>query len=149
MDLNSNNSSISRPGGWALLRRNRAAMMSLYALGFLALVALVGPLLMPESLKSTSSGQFLPPGSGSNVLGTDLNGQDLFYRVISGARVSLGIGIAGAFISLVIGTLYGMVSGYAGGKIDGFMMRTVEVLYSVPRILFIMILIAALDDYVK
>jgi oligopeptide transport system permease protein len=140
---------ISRPDGWALLRRNRAAMLSLYTLGFLALAALVGPMLMPEALKSTSDAQFLPPQSAGHVLGTDLNGQDLFYRLLSGARVSLGIGVAGAFLSLVIGTLYGMVSGYAGGKVDAFMMRATEVLQSVPRILFIMILIAALDDRVK
>jgi oligopeptide transport system permease protein len=141
--------SISRPDGWALLKRNRTAMVSLYALGLLALVALVVPFFLPAGLKTTSGEMFLPPLSGVHVCGTDLNGQDLFYRLLSGARVSLGIGVAGAFISLVIGTLYGMVSGYAGGKVDGFMMRTVEVLYSVPRILFIMILIAALDDYVK
>lgn len=140
---------ISRPDGWALLRRNRAAMLSLYTLGFLAFAALVGPMLMPEALKSTSDAQFLPPQSAVHVLGTDLNGQDLFYRLLSGARVSLGIGVAGAFLSLVIGTLYGMVSGYAGGKVDAFMMRATEVLQSVPRILFIMILIAALDDRVK
>jgi len=140
---------ISRPDGWALLRRNRVAMLSLYTLGFLALAAIIGPMLMPEDLKSTSDGQFLPPRSGEHLLGTDLNGQDLFYRLLSGARVSLGIGVAGAFISLVIGTLYGMISGYAGGKVDAFMMRATEVLQSVPRILFIMILIAVFDDRVK
>jgi peptide/nickel transport system permease protein/oligopeptide transport system permease protein len=140
---------IPRPDGWALLRRNRVAMLSLYTLGFFALAAIVGPMLMPEALKSTSDGQFLPPRSGMHLLGTDLNGQDLFYRLLSGARVSLGIGVAGAFISLVIGTLYGMISGYAGGKVDAFMMRATEVLQSVPRILFIMILIAVLDDRVK
>lgn len=140
---------ISRPNGWALLRRNRAALFSLYALVLLTLMAVVVPLFLPAELKTTSDGQFLPPLTGSHLLGTDLNGQDLFYRLLGGARVSLGIGLAGAFISLVIGTLYGMISGYAGGKVDGLMMRVVEVLYSVPRILFIMILIAALDDHVK
>ena len=140
---------ISRPDGWAMLRRNRAAMLSLGTLGFLALAAVVGPMLLPEALKTTSNSPFLPPRSGEHLLGTDVNGQDLFYRLLSGARVSLGIGVAGAFLSLVIGTLYGMISGYAGGKVDAFMMRATEVLQSIPRILFIMILIAALDDYVK
>jgi len=140
---------ISRPDGWALLKRNRPAMMSLWMLVLLAGVALVGPLLLPDSLKTTSNDLFLAPLQGGHVCGTDLNGQDLFYRLLSGARVSLGIGLAGACISLVIGTLYGMISGYAGGRVDGLMMRVIEVLYSVPRILFIMILIAALDDYVK
>lgn len=141
--------SLSRPDGWALLRRNRAAMISLGVLGIMVIAAVVGPVMMPEALKSTSDAQFLPPRSPGHALGTDVNGQDLFYRLLSGARVSLGIGVAGAFMSLVIGTLYGMLSGYAGGRVDGFMMRVIEVLQSVPRILFIMILIAGLDDHVK
>jgi oligopeptide transport system permease protein len=124
-------------------------MLSLYTLGLFALAAILGPMLIPEALKSTSDAQFLPPRSAAHLLGTDLNGQDLFYRLLSGARVSIGIGVAGAFLSLIIGTLYGMVSGYAGGKVDAFMMRATEVLQSVPRILFIMILIAVLDDRVK
>jgi len=140
---------FARPDGWTLLRRNRLAMGSLVLLGGLALAAAIGPALLPEALKSTSEAQFLPPRTGNHWLGTDVNGQDLFYRLLSGARVSLGIGLAGAFLSLVIGTLYGMISGYAGGRLDGFMMRTTEVLQSVPRILFIMILIATLDDHVK
>jgi peptide/nickel transport system permease protein/oligopeptide transport system permease protein len=78
-----------------------------------------------------------------------VNGQDLLYRLVSGARVSLGVGIAGALISLVVGTLYGMVSGFAGGRVDALMMRALDVIYSVPRILFIMIFIAALDPYLK
>lgn len=141
--------SLSRPDGWAVLRRNRAAMISLGVMGIVVIAAIVGPMMMPEALKSTSEAQFLPPRSPSHALGTDVNGQDLFYRLLSGARVSLGIGVAGAFLSLVIGTLYGMVSGYSGGRVDAFMMRAIEVLQSVPRILFIMILIAALDDHVK
>jgi oligopeptide transport system permease protein len=125
------------------------AMASLATLVLLVLVAIVGPMMIPDALKSTSDAQFLRPRSTGHLLGTDVNGQDLFYRLLSGARVSMGIGVAGALLSLVIGTLYGMISGYAGGRIDAVMMRATEVLQSVPRILFIMILIAALDDHVK
>lgn len=146
---------IARPNGWQILKRNRAAVLSLWFLAGLTLVALALPPLLPDALKSTSSASFVPPleraleTASLHVLGTDVNGQDMLYRLLSGARVSLGVGLVGALISLVIGTLYGMVSGYAGGRVDAFMMRAVEVLQSVPRILFIMILIAALDDYVK
>ncbi len=140
--------SIARPDGWQVLQRNRAALIALGFLVVLSLVAIVVPMLLPEDLKLTSSNSFVPP-SAAHFLGTDVNGQDMLYRLLSGARVSLGVGLVGALISLVIGTLYGMISGYVGGRIDGVMMRTVEVLQSVPRILFIMILIAALDDYVK
>jgi oligopeptide transport system permease protein len=139
---------IARPDGWQILKRNRAAIIALGFLAGLSLIAIVVPMLLPESLKVTSSDSFVPPSS-QHFLGTDVNGQDMLYRVLAGARVSLGVGLVGALISLVIGTLYGMISGYAGGRVDALMMRTVEVLQSVPRILFIMILIAALDDYVK
>jgi len=139
---------IARPDGWQILKRNRAAIIALGFLAGLSLIAIVVPMLLPVSLKVTSSASFVPPSS-QHLLGTDVNGQDMLYRLLAGARVSLGVGLVGALISLVIGTLYGMISGYAGGRIDALMMRTVEVLQSVPRILFIMILIAALDDYVK
>lgn len=139
---------IARPGGWQILRCNRAAIIALYFLAALSLIAVVVPALLPASLKITSSASFVPPSS-QHLLGTDVNGQDMLYRLLAGARVSLGVGIVGALISLVIGTLYGMISGYMGGRMDAFMMRAIEVLQSVPRILFIMILIAALDDHVK
>lgn len=143
-----------RPGGWQVLKRNRTAMLALAFLAGLTGVSLVLPWLLPAALKETSAGTFLPPmalaGDGMrHWLGTDVNGQDLLYRLVSGARVSLGVGIAGALISLVVGTLYGMVSGFAGGRVDALMMRALDVIYSVPRILFIMIFIAALDPYLK
>ena len=143
-----------RPGGWQVLKRNRTAMLALAFLAGLTGVALVLPWLLPAALKETSAGTFLPPmalaGDGlRHWLGTDVNGQDLLYRLVSGARVSLGVGIAGALISLVVGTLYGMVSGFAGGRVDALMMRALDVIYSVPRILFTMTFIAALDPYLK
>ncbi|MFZ4595617.1 MAG: ABC transporter permease [Verrucomicrobiaceae bacterium] len=144
----------ARPDGWTLIKRNRAAMLSLWFLGIVGLAAIVVPVLLPEALKQTSGGTFLPPLSRSaegllHVCGTDVNGQDLFYRLLTGAQVSLGIGIVGAVLSLIVGTLYGMVAGFAGGRIDGLMMRIIDIIYSVPRILFIMIFIAALDDHFK
>lgn len=144
----------ARPDGWTLIKRNRPAMLSLWFLGIVGLAAIVVPVLLPEALKQTSGGTFLPPLSRSaegwlHVCGTDVNGQDLFYRLLTGAQVSLGIGIVGAVLSLIVGTLYGMVAGFAGGRIDGLMMRIIDIIYSVPRILFIMIFIAALDDHFK
>ncbi len=146
---------ISRPGGWAIVRRNRPAMVSLIFLAVVVLVSFTLPFFLPESLKSTSSSTFLPPlaldqESGlRHLCGTDVNGQDLFYRLLTGAQVSLGVGMIGAVISLFIGTAYGMVSGFFGGRVDGFMMRAVDMLYAVPRILFIMIFIAAFDSVLK
>ena len=145
----------TRPDGWALIKRNHPAMVSLWFLGFVAAAAVFVPWFLPQALKETSSGSFLPPlspaaaGGLTHLCGTDVNGQDLFYRLLTGAQVSLGIGLLGALLSLFVGTLYGMVSGFAGGRTDEVMMRVVDVIYSVPRILFIMIFIAALDPWFK
>lgn len=154
-EASTRHASLHRPGGWQIVRRNRPAMLSLTFLTALALLALLGPPLMPEALKTTSEGAFLPPLSRgvnapvTHLLGTDKNGQDLCYRLLSGARVSLGVGLSGAAISLVIGTLYGMFSGFAGGRVDAVLMRAIDLLYAVPRILFIMIFIAAFDGLLK
>lgn len=144
----------SNPSGWAVLKRNGRAMLALWFLVGVVVTAIAGPLLMPEALSQPSEAVFLPPLQNSStgalhLCGTDVNGQDVFYRLLSGARVSLGIGLVGALVSLIVGTIYGMVAGYAGGKVDEAMMRGVDILYSVPRILFIMIFIAALDSEFK
>lgn len=144
----------SRPDGWALVRRNKPAMVSLVFFILVVLAAFIVPAFLPDALKGTSEGIFLPPlspspGGGLHLCGTDNNGQDLFYRMLTGARVSLGVGIAGAFISLCIGTAWGMISGFCGGRVDALMMRVVDMLYAVPRILFIMIFIAAFDSVCK
>jgi peptide/nickel transport system permease protein/oligopeptide transport system permease protein len=89
--------------------------------------------------------QHAPP-SWEHWFGTDLNGRDVLYRVLLGLRISFVVGLAGATVSLCIGTLYGLIAGYAGGRVDAFMMRLVDVLYSVPRLIFILILINALNE---
>jgi oligopeptide transport system permease protein len=143
------------PNGWDVLKRNRVAMVSLWFLVFVALVAIVIPFFLPGELKGTSDASFSAPMSPSadgkhvHFLGTDVNGQDLFYRLLMGAQVSLGVGVVAALVSLLIGGVYGMVSGYAGGRVDGGMMRLVDILNSVPSLLFVMIFISAFDGHFK
>lgn len=78
-------------------------------------------------------------------LGSDLLGRDLLTRCLMGGAVSLGVGLAAAAISVLIGTLYGAVSAYAGGRIDAVMMRIVDVLYGLPYILLVILLALAAD----
>ncbi len=81
--------------------------------------------------------------------GTDANGRDQLYRVLSGGRVSILIALCAAVVSLTIGTVVGMISGFHGGRVDSCIMRTVDVLYALPRVLFALVLIAVLDEPVR
>lgn len=79
------------------------------------------------------------------VLGTDALGRSMLARCLLGGAISLGIGLAAAAIAVVIGTLWGLISGYAGGRTDAFMMRIVDVLYGLPYILLVLLLVVAVD----
>jgi peptide/nickel transport system permease protein/oligopeptide transport system permease protein len=113
-----------------------------------ALAAAIGPELFPESYREPGPLQYSPP-TWQHPFGTDLNGRDVLYRVLLGARISLVVGLAGAAVSLFIGTAYGLVAGYCGGKVDNLMMRLVDIMYSVPRLIFILIFINAFDGHLR
>jgi len=95
-----------------------------------------------------SDDQFQPP-SARHWFGTDVHGRDLFSRVLYGAQISLLVGVVGAGVSLVIGVLWGAIAGYAGGRTDSAMMRFVDVLYSLPSIIFVIVLITTLEGLFK
>lgn len=78
---------------------------------------------------------------GYHFFGTDASGRDLLVRTAIGGRISLLVGIAGAFISVTIGTIYGAISGYVGGKTDMLMMRFLEILSSFPFMFFVILLV--------
>ena len=109
------------------LRLSRLAWASAIVLGLVTLGAIFIPMILPAADSQPSPAQFLPPGSPGHLLGTDLNGRDLLYRLFTGARISLLVGLAGALVSLFVGTTYGIIAGYAGGRLDNFMMRVVDV----------------------
>ena len=142
-------SNAANPSAWQrLLAKGGAARWSLVVLATVLLAAVFGPMLLPDSARELSANQFAAP-SWVHPFGTDLHGQDMLYRVLSGARVSLAVGGAGALIAFFIGTAYGLVAGYAGGKTDGAMMRFVEILYAVPRLIILLIAINAFDSRMK
>src|SRR5947209_2327976 len=128
------------PGALRRLQRNRVALATLAVLAFVTLAAIVGPALFPAGFADVTKNQFAQP-SAQHPFGTDLNGRDVLYRVLEGARISLLVGVSGALISLFVGTAYGLIAGYAGGKTDGVMMRAVEILYAIPRLIIILIFI--------
>ncbi|PYM13039.1 MAG: ABC transporter permease [Verrucomicrobia bacterium] len=145
---------------WRRFRRNRLATASGLFLFVVVLLALVWPLFerpgiashLPKALTwpptTLSDAQFQPPGAG-HWFGTDVHGRDLLSRVIYGARISLLIGAFGAAVSLAIGVSWGAIAGYAGGRADSVMMRVVDVLYSLPNIIFVIVLIATFENPMK
>jgi len=129
-----------RARAWRRFRRNTPAVVSLGFLCALVLLVLVWPLLTPYGVNAITDAQFLPP-SGQHWFGTDVHGRDLLTRVVYGARVSLLVGAVGAGVAFVIGVTWGAVSGYLGGRVDAAMMRIVDVLYSLPSIIFVIVLL--------
>lgn len=123
-------------------------MLSLLVLVLVAVAAGIGPYLLPATDANVTQASFLPP-SQIHPFGTDLNGRDLLYRVLLGAQISLLVGIAGAVVSFALGTTYGMIAGYLGGSVDSLMMRLVDILYAIPRLIFLLILISAIDPMLR
>jgi oligopeptide transport system permease protein len=124
--------------------KNPAAVASAGILLVISIAVIVGPLLLPASCVEPGPHSFVPP-SLQHPFGTDLNGRDLLYRALAGGRISLLVGFCGAFVSLFIGAAYGLIAGYCGGRLDNLMMRVVDILYSIPRLIFILICINAFN----
>ncbi|MBN1429938.1 MAG: ABC transporter permease [Anaerolineae bacterium] len=140
------------------LVRNRAAVLGGIIVFLLILMAISAPLIAVKSYETqvlTDENKApewvvaLFPTMKSYVkisadypLGADYVGRDIFSRIVYGARVSLTVAFIGPLISLIIGVIYGAVSGYFGGRVDNIMMRIVDVLYAFPSILFIILLMA-------
>jgi peptide/nickel transport system permease protein/oligopeptide transport system permease protein len=133
---------------WRRFKRNRTAVASVAFLLALAAFILTYPLLSHYKPDALSDAQFQPPGS-EHLLGTDAHGRDLLVRLCYGAQISFVVGIVGAVVSLVIGVLWGAIAGYVGGRTDGAMMRFVDVLYSMPTIIFAMVLMSAVEPSLK
>lgn len=128
--------------------RNRPALISAIVLIAITLLVLIWPLTSPYSPIALSDAQSQPPAT-KHWFGTDVHGRDLMARVFYGARISLLVGVVGAAVSLVIGVLWGAVAGYLGGRWDSVMMRIVDVLYSLPSIIFVIVLITTMETMLK
>lgn len=134
------------------LLKKPAFILALSVLIVTALAAVFGPSLLPAQFAQPSPDknlQFLPPLAHGHLLGTDLNGRDLLYRILIGARVSLLIGLSGALLSLVVGVGYGLLAGYLGGKYDLGMMRLIEVINAVPRLILVVVLVSMVEGPFK
>ncbi len=129
---------------WRRLKKNKVAMVSLIIVILLILFAFVGPLFFEHDYTTQVRGDENIDPSWQYPFGTDNLGRDLLVRTMFGTRVSLIVGIAASLIVLVIGSTYGAISGYFGGRVDDVMMRLVELIYAIPDILVVLLLSTAL-----
>lgn len=126
---------------WRKFRKNKMAVIGLIFI----VIMLIGSVFVPMFSKYTFDQQNLAEKnllpSLAHPFGTDKLGRDIFLRIFYGGRVSLSIGFATAFINLIIGIVYGGIAGYVGGKVDMVMMRIVDIIYSVPTLLYTVLIL--------
>ncbi|NLI23046.1 MAG: ABC transporter permease [Clostridiales bacterium] len=147
------------------LSRNRLAMVCVVLILVVALVAFLVPQFYPYSYtKQDVTSKYLHPFEYSakeqakidkgvavfpHIMGTDALGRDYAIRVIYGTRISLLVGIFSALIVIVIGIIYGSISGYFGGRVDNVMMRVVDIIYALPDVLIVILLSVAIKEMVS
>ncbi len=116
------------------------AVVGAAVVAVLAVLAIFAPLIAPRGFADTSlPDNYAAPGA-EFLMGADILGRDVFSRLLFGARVSLGVGLAGAVSAAIIGIAYGAVSGYFGGRVDAWMTRLLDLLYGIPAVLVIILL---------
>lgn len=128
---------------WRRLKANKVALVSMIIILIVILLAVFYPSFSKYAYDQNDLSMTNMKPSAAHLFGTDGLGRDIFVRVMYGARYSLIIGISAAVINIIIGVIYGGISGFAGGKVDNFMMRIVDVLYSIPLTIYVIIFMAA------
>lgn len=135
---------------WRRLLKNKLAVFGLVVIVFMLFAVTVGPAIIQALTGYTYDFQptdtnlikSMPP-SWTHPMGTDDLGRDILARVLQGGRISLMVGIISTIVSLIVGVTYGAISGYLGGRIDNLMMRIVDILYSIPYILIVIVLLSS------
>lgn len=122
------------------LFKNKAAVAGAIVLLILIVLAAFAPWIAPYPYAYQNLDLGASPPSSVHLLGTDVLGRDLLSRILYGARISLLVGFIATTVALIIGVSWGIIAGYAGGKIDSAMMRIVDILYGLPFIIFIILL---------
>ena len=128
---------------WRRLKANKVALISLIIIFLVILLAIIVPIVSPYGYAETNHKLNNQGPTLQHIFGTDAIGRDIFVRVMYGARYSLIIGFSAAAINLVVGVLYGGIAGFVGGKVDNIMMRIVDVLYSIPTMIYVVLIMVA------
>lgn len=126
------------------LRKNKLALVSLWFIVLLVLVAIFGPYLLPYSYAQQNYDLVTQGPSWAHPMGTDQLGRDVLTRLVFGARVSLTVGIVVQLVIVAIGVPLGAIAGYFGGWLDNLIMRVVDVFYALPNLLFVIVIMTFL-----
>lgn len=142
---------------WRRLLKNKLAVFGMFVVAVITVASVFGPFVIKQLTGVTpdyipadpallrSNPPFTAPDgsfSWTHPMGTDNQGRDLLARVLQGGQISLMVGIISTLVSLLIGVSYGAIAGYLGGRIDNLMMRAVDVLYSLPYIIIVIVLLS-------
>lgn len=119
-------------------RKHKLAVVSLYFLGIMILLAILAPIIAPYNPNQVST-SFSAPPSADHLLGTDQIGRDMFSRLLYATRISLFVGFAATVISTFIGVILGLIAGYFGGLADIIIMRITDTIMSFPYILLVLV----------
>lgn len=122
------------------ISKEPVTLFSLCSVFLILVCAVLGPLLAPYSYSEQDLLNILSPPCGKYLLGTDQLGRDLLSRLLYGSGISMFVAVTTSITALIVGTIYGAISGYAGGRTDMVMMRIVDVIYSFPDLLLIILL---------
>ncbi len=126
---------------------NSLAVVAVYVIGLLYLVAVLAPILAPQdpaAIENVLATRYLAP-SAQHLFGTDEFGRDLFSRAVYGARVSLSVGLLAVIVAVAVGTIYGSVAGFVGGWIDNLLMRLVDVIIAFPTFFLMLTLVGVFE----
>jgi len=143
---------IARPNltalqdGWIRLRKNKAAVVSLFILVILVLLAIFGPIFAKNAYYVTDYAHTYQNPSLAHPFGTDQFGRDQWVRIWQGTRISLLIAVAAAFLDLFVGVTFGAVSALFGGKVDAVMQRIIEVLVGIPQLIIVILLMMVMPS---
>ena len=121
-------------------REHRLAMVALGIVVALALLSAFAPIVSPYDPNKTNLFQIFESPSIAHPMGTDSLGRDLATRILCGGRVSLAVGVLAALLAITVGAIVGVAAGFYGGLVDGVSMRSVDVLLSIPRLFFLVLL---------
>jgi ABC-type dipeptide/oligopeptide/nickel transport system permease subunit len=125
---------------WRRFRRHRVAYVGFFFFVFLLLLVIFGPLVVPYQLDQVSLAERMHTPSPRHWFGTDELGRDTWVRIMYGGRVSLAVGLIVGFSTVILGGLIGILAGYVGGVLDNALMRMVDTIYTIPRIVLLLVL---------